>query len=378
MSSKNTEVIRLERVGKQFNGFAALEDLDLNIRRGEFLTLLGESGSGKTTTLRIISGFEEPTDGLVLMNDSVMNGVPAHRRRVNTVFQDYALFPHMTVAENVGYGLRFDGVARAERRRRAAAMLDRVGLTGRMDQYPDALSGGQMQRVALARALIKEPEVLLLDEPLSALDAKLRRGLQLELKRMQRDTGITFVYVTHDQEEALVMSDRIAVMDGGRIRQLGAPAEVFEHPKSLFVAEFVGASNRFEGSVTEVDGERIVVDLSDGTRLDAVRRGNADLRVGTDACLIIRPEHIELPERPSKHHNLVSAALEDVVYLGVDLKLVLRGPEGMRIELHERGDRLPEDISDRVGGNMMLEFPAYRIHAFPLEEGAFEVDSVSA
>ncbi|MCS4505402.1 Vitamin B12 import ATP-binding protein BtuD [wastewater metagenome] len=367
MLTETGEVIRLDGVAKRFGGFVALDHVDLDIRRGEFLTLLGESGSGKTTTLRIISGFEAPSEGAVYMNGQSLNDVPAHRRRVNTVFQDYALFPHMSVAENVGYGLRFDGVARAERRRRAGEMLERVGLAGRMDEYPDALSGGQMQRVALARALIKEPEVLLLDEPLSALDAKLRRGLQLELKRMQRDTGITFVYVTHDQEEALVMSDRIAVMESGRIRQLGAPSEVFEHPRSLFVAEFVGASNRFEGRVVDAADGRVVVDLQDGARIAAAAGAATDLRPGMAACLIVRPEHIQFATGLAARENVVSARLEDMVYLGVDRKLVLRGPDGTRIELHERGERLPGDIGERLGTTVLLQLPETQLHAFALE-----------
>jgi len=374
MSIEGDDVIRLERVSKSFNGFVALTGLDLEIRCGEFLTLLGESGSGKTTTLRIMSGFEQPTDGLVFMNGRLINGVPAHQRRVNTVFQDYALFPHMTVAENVGYGLRFDGFARTERRRRAGEMLERVGLSGRMDQYPDALSGGQMQRVALARALIKEPEVLLLDEPLSALDAKLRRGLQLELKRMQRDTGITFVYVTHDQEEALVMSDRIGVMDKGRIRQLGAPSDVFERPESLFVAEFVGASNRFEGRVTQAGKDRAVVELNDGTRLTAAAGAIADLREGMDACLIIRPEHISLPAESHGDAAFVQATFDDLVYLGVDRKLVLSGPGPTRIEIHERGDRLPAHIADQIGTSVGLELPPSRLHAFPLDATSYSLE----
>jgi len=368
-------VLALEGVDKRFGDFVALDNLDLDVRRGEFLTLLGESGSGKTTTLRIMSGFEEPTSGNVFMNGASLNGVPAHRRRVNTVFQDYALFPHMTVGENVGYGLRFDGVGSHERRRRACGMLARVGLADRIDQRPEALSGGQMQRVALARALIKEPEVLLLDEPLSALDAKLRKELQLELKRMQRETGITFVYVTHDQDEALVMSDRIAVMDGGRIRQLAPPNEVFERPRSLFVAEFVGASNRFEGEVVELDGSRPIVELPGGERLTANLSRTRPLAHRDRACLIIRPEHIVLKTgrddgdpsvRPSR--NAVGAWLEDIVYLGVERKLVLRGPGGGRIEIHERGDRLPADLAEHVGHTVQLMLPAEHLHAFPADE----------
>lgn len=360
----SSSVIALVGVSKRFGDLTVLDDLDLEVRRGEFLTLLGESGCGKTTTLRIISGFEAPTTGTVYLNGSPVNHLPAYRRRVNTVFQNYALFPHLRVGENVEYGLRFDGVPRRQRRRLAEDMLARVGLADKIDQYPDALSGGQMQRVALARALIKNPEVLLLDEPLSALDAKLRKELQLELKRTQRETGITFIYVTHDQEEALVMSDRIAVMESGRIRQLGRPNDIFERPQTLFVAEFVGASNKLDGRVSAVQRDSVTVELPNGNLVEAPCPPGASLAAGDMVRLIIRPEHLRIAELGAGPAGTVRAVLQDVVYLGVDRKLMLDLGHGLRLELQERGDRLPTCLTTRIGQAITVEIPPAAVHVF--------------
>jgi putative spermidine/putrescine transport system ATP-binding protein len=232
----------------------AVDDVDLEITAGEFFTMLGPSGSGKTTTLRLIAGFEQPDDGRVELGGTDVTALPPYARDVNTVFQDYALFPHMTVADNIGYGLKVKGVRRQERRRRVEDALELVRMAGYGGRKPAQLSGGQRQRVALARAIVNRPRVLLLDEPLGALDLKLRQEMQVELKRIQRDVGITFVYVTHDQEEALTMSDRLAVFNQGRVEQLGPPAEVYEHPASEFIAGFVGVSN-----LLERDGRRFTV-----------------------------------------------------------------------------------------------------------------------
>jgi putative spermidine/putrescine transport system ATP-binding protein len=238
--------IRITRLRKQFGDVVAVDDVDLDIRRGEFFTLLGPSGSGKTTTLRMIAGFEIPTAGSIELAGRDVSSLPPYERDVNTVFQDYALFPHMTVAENVEYGLRVRKVAKDERARRVGEALDMVRLPGMGGRRPAQLSGGQRQRVALARAIVNRPQVLLLDEPLGALDLKLRQEMQIELKGIQQEVGITFVYVTHDQEEALTMSDRIAVFNRGRIEQVGPPAQVYEHPASEFIAGFVGVSNVIE------------------------------------------------------------------------------------------------------------------------------------
>src|SRR3954471_21534139 len=235
--------VRLERVSKHFGELVAVRDLDLDFGRGEFFTLLGPSGCGKTTTLRMIAGFEQPTTGRILIEGEDVAGLPSYKRPTNTVFQSYALFPHLSVRDNVAFGLRRKKVAKDEISKRVEAELERVGLAGEINRKPNQLSGGEQQRVALARALVNLPKVLLLDEPLGALDLKLRKGLQLELKRIQRDVGITFVYVTHDQEEALTMSDRIAVMSRGRVEQIGEPEEVYERPATTFVAGFIGVSN---------------------------------------------------------------------------------------------------------------------------------------
>jgi putative spermidine/putrescine transport system ATP-binding protein len=246
--------VHLVGVSKRYGDLVAVDSLDLEVRRGEFFTLLGPSGSGKTTTLRMIGGFEEPDTGRVELAGKDVTGVPPYDRSVNTVFQDYALFPHMTVGENVAYGLRVKGVRREERRRRASEALATVRLAGYEQRKPNQLSGGQQQRVALARAIVNEPRVLLLDEPLGALDLKLREQMQVELNTIQEQVGITFIYVTHDQEEALTMSDRIAVFNDGRIEQVGAPTEIYERPDNAFVAAFVGVSN-----LLERDGRRFTV-----------------------------------------------------------------------------------------------------------------------
>ena len=248
MSTQAQADVRLESVRKAYGDVVAVDGIDLDVPQGEFFTMLGPSGSGKTTTLRLIAGFESPDEGRILLKGADVSTQPPYERDVNTVFQDYALFPHMTVAENVAYGLKIKRVRKAERTKRTADVLELVRLGGLMGRKPSQLSGGQRQRVALARAIVNHPQVLLLDEPLGALDLKLRQEMQIELKRIQQEVGITFIYVTHDQEEALTMSDRLAVFNDGRIEQVGAPADVYEHPQTEFVAGFVGVSNVLERS----------------------------------------------------------------------------------------------------------------------------------
>jgi len=248
LSTQAQADVRLESVRKAYGDVVAVDGIDLDVPQGEFFTMLGPSGSGKTTTLRLIAGFESPDEGRILLKGADVSTQPPYERDVNTVFQDYALFPHMTVAENVAYGLKIKRVRKAERTKRTAEVLELVRLGGLMGRKPSQLSGGQRQRVALARAIVNHPQVLLLDEPLGALDLKLRQEMQIELKRIQQEVGITFIYVTHDQEEALTMSDRLAVFNDGRIEQVGAPADVYEHPQTEFVAGFVGVSNVLERS----------------------------------------------------------------------------------------------------------------------------------
>jgi putative spermidine/putrescine transport system ATP-binding protein len=293
--------VRLEGLAKRFGDIAAVDGIDLEIADGEFFSMLGPSGSGKTTTLRMIAGFEAPTAGRVLLHGHDVTGLAPFDRDVNTVFQDYALFPHMTVGDNVAYGLVIRKVPKPDRDRRVAEAMRMVRLEGYEHRKPGQLSGGQRQRVALARALVNRPRVLLLDEPLGALDLKLREEMQIELKRIQQQVGITFIYVTHDQEEALTMSDRIAVFNHGRIEQVGAPAEVYEHPATRFVAGFVGTSNLLSGEV-------------------------AKAVVGADGTFTIRPEKIHLAETgavPGTDDVTATGRIRDVVYVGSETRYIV-------------------------------------------------------
>jgi putative spermidine/putrescine transport system ATP-binding protein len=298
---RSRAAVRLERLAKSYGSVVAVDGIDLEIMEGEFFSLLGPSGSGKTTCLRMIAGFEVPSEGRVFLGGNDVSRRPPYERDVNTVFQDYALFPHMTVAENVGYGLRVKKVPSDERKTRTADILKLVRLDGYERRKPGELSGGQRQRVALARALVNEPKVLLLDEPLGALDLKLRQEMQIELKAIQKDVGLTFIYVTHDQEEALTMSDRMAVMNAGRIEQVGTPAEVYEQPATSFVAGFVGVSNVLSGPA-------------------------ARAVTGREQAFTIRPEKIRMggiEEEPGPGECSVTGHVRDVVYLGALTRYVV-------------------------------------------------------
>jgi len=309
--------IHLEGITKRFGEVVAVDDVDIVIREGEFFSLLGPSGCGKTTSLRMIAGFEIPDAGRVWLRDQDVSGHMPSRRNVNMVFQHYALFPHMNVEDNVMFGLRVAGVKRAERKQRAAEILEIVRLPGFQKRKPWQLSGGQQQRVALARALVNRPSALLLDEPLGALDVKLRREMQLELKAIQHELGTTFVYVTHDQEEALTMSDRIAVMNLGRVEQIGSPREVYEAPSSSFVAGFIGSLNAMDLTVEQREGGNAVMSVGGGGRVLAL----VDESVGAGAVLraAVRPERIALgpadaPDQPGR--SRVPGTVEEVIYLG--------------------------------------------------------------
>ena len=287
--------VELQDVTKRFGDYVAVDDLTLQIRDGEFFSLIGPSGCGKTTTLRMIAGFEQPTDGHIYLGGQAVQGIPAHNRPVNTVFQNYALFPHMTVAQNVAFGLEMQKVTAPEIKRRVAEALELVRLPRMADRKPRQLSGGQQQRVALARALVNRPQVLLLDEPLGALDLKLRRAMQIELKHIQSEVGITFIYVTHDQEEAMTMSDRIGIMSEGVLQQVGSPHEVYEKPVNRFVADFIGETNFLPATVTRLETEEDypMVALQGGVRVLSANEGH-DLRLDQRVTLTIRPERINL------------------------------------------------------------------------------------
>jgi len=335
--------IELRGISKQYRerngeGVIALSPTDLNIEPGEFFTLLGPSGCGKSTTLRLIAGFETPTEGKLLIHGQPMNDIPPHRRPVNMVFQDYALFPHMTVYDNVEFGLSVKKVPRPERQRRVHEALAMVQLAGYERRRPNQLSGGQKQRVALARALVNQPAVLLLDEPLGALDLKLRRAMQIELKHLQQQVGITFIYVTHDQEEALAMSDRIAVMNEGHVLQVGTPKAIYEHPATRFVADFVGETNFLQGMVQLIEPDHIRVEIG-GKQLDVAHSTNG-IRTGQSVTVAIRPEKLSLQEARPEGESLYGT-IEEIVFLGTDTRYVVRLDSGeklvIRVQNHEIG-----------------------------------------
>jgi putative spermidine/putrescine transport system ATP-binding protein len=339
--------VRLESVEKRFGDVVAVDGIDLDVRDGEFFSMLGPSGSGKTTTLRMIAGFELPTAGRILLHGADVTAVAPFDRDVNTVFQDYALFPHMSVGDNVAYGLVVRKVARAERVERVTDALRMVRLEGYEKRKPSQLSGGQRQRVALARALVNRPRVLLLDEPLGALDLKLREEMQIELKAIQQQVGITFIYVTHDQEEALAMSDRLAVFNSGRIEQVGAPADVYEHPATRFVAGFVGTSNLLTGPVAE------------GI-------------IGSPGTFTIRPEKIRLasPDAPvGPDETTATGVIRGVVYLGPDTRYVVRLDAGSDLVVTQQNLSTSSTEALAQEGNA-VRLVWKRQHQLPIADGA--------
>jgi len=322
--------VELQRVTKRFDDLLAVDDLNLELAGGEFFTLLGPSGCGKTTTLRMIAGFERPSEGEIRIEGADVAALPPHRRPTNTVFQSYALFPHLSVEDNVAFGLRRKRVPKADIRQQVAAELERVGLAAEAKRRPAQLSGGMQQRVALARALVNLPKVLLLDEPLGALDLKLRKGLQIELKRIQREVGITFVYVTHDQEEALTMSDRIAVMNHGRVEQVGDPEQVYERPATTFVAGFIGVSNLMPASVAGVAEVRLDQGPTVRTRTDGLAPGERCYAVVRPEKLRIEP--FEAGGAPTANGlPRIEGMVESSLYLGTATQIVVDLGEGVRM-----------------------------------------------
>jgi putative spermidine/putrescine transport system ATP-binding protein len=345
--AEGTAAVRLRGVSKVFGAVRAVDSLDLDVENGEFFSMLGPSGSGKTTTLRMIAGFELPTEGTVLLEGVDVSRLPPYERDVNTVFQDYALFPHMTVGDNVAYGLMVRKVPKQERRQRVADALRMVRLEGYEDRKPSQLSGGQRQRVALARALVNRPKVLLLDEPLGALDLKLREEMQIELKTIQREVGITFIFVTHDQDEALTMSDRIAVFNEGRVEQIGTPAEIYERPATAFVAGFVGTSNVLDGDVAQaIAGDR--------------------------QTFTVRPEKIRMEERGTaagEGECSADGTVEDVVYLGVVTRYIVRLDAGPRLVVVQQ-NLATSSMEALAAKGRQVTLVWLRQHNRPIEVGA--------
>ena len=345
-------IVDIKGVNKIYGTNHVVKDLNLLVEEGEFLTLLGSSGCGKTTTLRMIAGFEEPTTGSITVEGEPIEDKEPYERNVNTVFQSYALFPHMTIYDNVAYGLRMKKVPKKEIKERVLKMLEMVQLSGFEKRYPSQLSGGQKQRVAIARALINRPKVLLLDEPLGALDLKLRKQMQLELKRLQKKLNITFIYVTHDQEEALTMSDRIAIMHDGVMDQIGSPTEIYERPATKFVATFIGETNVFDGTIRSIEGGKAVIGIENGevTSSGSVEEGdgkNTGFAVNEFVTVSVRPEKMHFSPKPVESFT-VPAVVRDYIYVGSVLKCIAVLPNGNEIKMEKlAGEELPP-IGEKV------------------------------
>jgi spermidine/putrescine transport system ATP-binding protein len=353
---------QVELVGltKRFGGFTAVDGIDVDIPAGEFFSLLGPSGCGKTTTLRMIAGFEEPDSGEVKLDGQDMSRTAPAHRPVNTVFQSYALFPHLRIKDNVAFGLRRQKVSRPDVRRRVGEVLELVQLSQYAERKPAQLSGGQQQRVALARALVLKPSVLLLDEPLGALDAKLRRQLQVELKQLQEQVGITFVYVTHDQEEALTMSDRIAVMNAGKVEQVGRPRDMYEEPETAYVADFLGVSNLLKATVTGASGNGAAVSLEGDVEIEAT---SGAVAIRGDAMVTIRPERIVLEPAHSTGPNRLPAMISRTVYLGASQQVYVQlaaGPMLTVLSSHQ-GDEPPSELPAGTAVTCYLPASAVRV-----------------
>ncbi len=351
-------IVSIQHVDKWYGSNHVVKDMNLEIQRGEFLTLLGPSGCGKTTTLRMIAGFEDASGGVIEVQGERVEEKEPYQRDVNTVFQNYSLFPHMTVYDNVAYGPSIRRVPKDEIRRKVEEMLALVQMSGYEKRKPDALSGGQKQRVAIARALINNPRVLLLDEPLGALDLKLRKQMQIELKRLQKKLGITFVYVTHDQEEAMTMSDRIAVMRDGVILQLGSPLEIYEHPNCRFVADFIGESNIIEGTVRSAEAGELSVETADGI----IRTAGDGFRAGETICVSIRPEYLSVSREPREGFS-IRARIKDFIYMGTVIKTSLDLESGLELKF----SRFEVDPSLREGDEVYLYWDSARSVPIHLE-----------
>lgn len=329
---KLNHVVKVFDDGDHDQNHAAVNDISLEVREGEFLTILGPSGCGKTTTLRMIAGFERCTSGEIYIDDENVSSKSPYERKVNTVFQNYALFPHMNVFDNIAFGLALKKVSRKEIEEKVSQMLKVVQLEGMEKRMPDQLSGGQKQRVAIARAIINNPKVLLLDEPLGALDQKLRKQMQVELKHLQQQLGITFVFVTHDQEEALTMSNRICVMNNGKIEQLGTPDEIYERPSTKFVADFIGETNLFEGTVTRTSEGNTTISINDGQEISML---NITADIKTPVCFAIRPERLKLKASPENSDCWIKAKYKERIYIGSTIRTVVTLNDGKEVFVSE-------------------------------------------
>lgn len=377
------EVIHLDHVRKQYGTFTAVENADFTIGRGEFFAMLGPSGCGKTTTLKMIAGFEQPTSGRVFLEGVDVSTVPPYKRNVNTVFQQYALFPHMSVADNIAFGPRSKKIDEAEVKKRVGEMLDIVRLSEFASRRPSQLSGGQQQRVALARALVNYPSALLLDEPLAALDLKLREAMQIELKRIQREVEITFVFVTHDQGEALTMSDRIAVMSQGVVEQIGTPVDIYKKPQTLFVAGFIGSANLLPATVTRADSAGAAVVLGGGDTITvrvASVATDVTMQSGEKVTVMLRPEHLHVSaEQPSGES--LAATVTDIVFQGSSVRVVARLTDGTEVTALLSGDiNLPFLRPDTAVWLTWLPESPYVLDDWPELAGATttNVDSIEA
>ncbi len=343
-----TIAVEVRDVVKRFGEVVAVEMVSLKIKDGEFFPMLGPSGCGKTTTLRMIAGFEQPSEGEIFIDGEPTAGVPAFEHNTNMVFQSYALFPHMTVAKNVGFGLEMKRVPKAEIKQRVTEALEMVRLPGMEQRRPKQLSGGQQQRVALARALINRPAVLLLDEPLGALDLKLRKEMQFELKELQTRVGITFIYVTHDQEEALTMSDRIAVMHQGLVLQIGTPSEIYERPNCRFVADFIGDTNFMEGRVVGRENGHLTVKIEPDIIIHA--ESEADFSPDSKITVAIRPEKLRLRHQPPKmHQNYLSGLVTEAAYIGTDTHYLVSLAEGVSLRVRQQNSISTPDQQAYLG-----------------------------
>jgi spermidine/putrescine ABC transporter ATP-binding subunit len=347
-------IISIRNITKRFgNSVVAVDNADFEIVAGEFFALLGPSGCGKTTLLRMLAGFESPTEGEIIIDGQPMEGVDPDKRPVNMVFQSYAVFPHMSVERNVGYGLRVTGVPADETKRRAREALELVKMEKYADRMPSQLSGGQRQRVALARALVKRPKVLLLDEPLSALDAKLREAMQLELVRLQQSVGITFVIVTHDQDEALSMANRIAVMDAGKVRQIAPPAELYEFPNCRFVADFIGKMNLFEGRVAGINGNQLMLDVNGLGRVSVPHAGAAQGEIG----IAVRPEKIRLDrDEPGTDRIRLRGRVTELAYYGDESAVFLENGTGVTINVNVPNEARRMSAPFAIGDELWLSW----------------------